>query len=149
MPAGATSRRLDWGHLALVALIAGVVGAYLHDAVQASPTTDNLILILPAAVVALGLCALIAAGILRQTAARGDDAPLGRAPALMALFALYIVTLPVAGFDVGSAVFVAAALLVEGERRPVQLLLVPVVFAALVTLAFRALVPYPIPTLML
>lgn len=149
MAEGAGRRGLDWGHLALVVLIAGAVGLYLHDAIQASPTTDNLILILPAALLALGLCVLIAIGILRGRAARRDDAPLGRAPALMGLFALYIITLPVMGFDVGSAVFVAAALLLEGERRPMQLLVVPAVFAVLATLSFRALVPYPIPTMLL
>jgi putative tricarboxylic transport membrane protein len=148
-PHGHTRPRHDWGHLALVVLIAGVVGAYLLDAVRASPATDNLILILPAAVLALGLCALIAIGVLRRTQAPGDPTPLGRAPALMALFALYILTLPASGFDVGSAVFVAAALLVDGERRPVQLVVVPLAFAVLVTLGFRALVPYPIPTLIL
>lgn len=149
MAAEATERRRDWGHLALVVLIAGVVGAYLLDTIQASAATDNLILILPAALVALGLCAFLVIGILRRTQAPGDQSPLGGTPALMGLFALYIITLPVVGFDVGSAVFVAAALLVDGERRPVNLILVPVVFAVLVTLAFRALVPYPIPTLVL
>ncbi len=143
------SRRLDWGHLAVVALVATVTALYLHDSFNASPTTDNLILILPASILALLLCAGIAVGILRRSGPEEDLPPLGRTPILMGLFALYIVTLPFLGFDVGSAVFVAAALLSDGERRLVPLLAIPICFAAITTWIFAALVPYPLPTLIL
>jgi hypothetical protein len=143
------SRSLDWGHLAVVALVATVTALYLYDSFHASPMTDNLILILPASVLALLLCVGIAIGILRRRSPEEDVPPLGRTPILMGLFALYIVTLPFLGFDVGSAVFVAAALLSDGERRPIQLLAIPICFAAIATWIFAALVPYPLPTLIL
>ena len=48
-----------------------------------------------------------------------------------------------------TALFVAAAMLADGERRPVTLLAVPILFAAAATMLFGALIPYPLPTLLL
>jgi hypothetical protein len=67
----------------------------------------------------------------------------------MAIFALYILSLPVTGFDVGSALFIMIALLADGERRPLFLIAYPAVFAAICTLLFRWLLPYPMTTLIL
>lgn len=142
-------RYRDWGHLVLVCLIAAATALYLRDAIAASDRAENLILILPAAVLALGLCLIVAVIALLGTHERQEKPPLGNTPVLMGLFALYIVTLPALGLDVGSALFVAAAMLADGERRPVMLLAVPVTFAAAATVLFGALIPYPLPTLVL
>lgn len=148
-PETAPVRYRDWGHLALICLIAAVTGLYLRDAIAASDRTENLILILPAAALALGLCAAVAVVAMRGTAVPEQKPALGTTPVLMGLFALYIITLPALGLDVGSALFVAAAMLADGERRPAALLVVPLAFATAATLAFAALVPYPLPTLVL
>ena len=153
--------RIDWGHLALLALLAGVTVWYLHDAWLASSRVRNLILILPTSILAVTL----AAGIAVSVIVRGLRAPydLGAAVAkdtstlsdrlhpliLMAIFALYVLTIPVAGFDVGSALFVLIALIVDGERRPVFLLVYPVLFTTVCTFLFRWLLPYPMTTLIL
>src|SRR3546814_14704611 len=68
---------------------------------------------------------------------------------LMALFALYVMTLPWLGFDVGSAVFVAAALVMDGERRLWLIAPVSIGFALGATLLFGLLLPYPMTTLVL
>jgi len=155
-------RSIDWGHLALLAVLAGITVWYLHDAWSASSRVKNLILVLPASILALLLAAGIALGVILRPAlgkaepeAEGaDTTPPGYRDRfypliLMAIFALYILTLSVTGFDVGSALFVFVALVFDGERRPIFLVLYPVVFAALCTLLFRWLLPYPMTTLIL
>lgn len=157
-----TRSRVDWGHLALILFFATVTVVYLADAWDASGSFRNLVLVLPASVLSLILCAIVAVGAFRsaRTAepepASGDEAE-AEAPLLerlkpallMALFALYIATLPWLGFDVGSAVFVAAALMLDGERRLWLVAPVAVGFALVATLLFRWLLPYPMPLLVL
>lgn len=153
--------RVDWGHVALVLFFAAVTIAYFADAWTASSTVRNMVLILPATVLSLVLCVIVAIGAVLEGRGTAETAPdeTAEAPAplldrakpalLMALFALYIFTLPWLGFDVGSAVFVAAALLLDGERRLHVLLPVAIVFALLATLLFRWLLPYPMPLMVL
>ncbi|MGR3273332.1 hypothetical protein DU478_17675 [Thalassococcus profundi] len=155
-------RSIDWGHLALLVVLAGITVWYLHDAWSASSRVKNLILVLPASILALLLAAGIALGVILRPALgkaepeaeEADTAPVGYRDRfypliLMAIFALYILTLSVTGFDVGSALFVFVALIVDGERRPIFLFLYPVVLAAFCTLLFRWLLPYPMTTLFL
>src|SRR3546814_19217888 len=91
----------------------------------------NLVRVLPVGALSLMVCARFVVDVVRRARAAPEavsqeesPAPVGQAfigryrPAvLMALFALYVMTLPWLGFDVGSAVFVAAALVMDGERR--------------------------------
>lgn len=147
-------RRIDRGHMALVAMFVGITAFYLFDAWQASSGVKNLILVLPAAVLTLILCGVVLAGIVRDAkreaaAEAGEGGGRDGAPVLlMGLFAAYILGLPWLGFDVGTALFMAASLLVDGERRPLVVVAVPVVFAGLVTALFAWLLPYPLPTLL-
>lgn len=155
-------RSIDWGHIVLLVVLSGIAIWYLHDTWTASSRVRNFILILPASILALALTAGIAGGvIIRGVKGTGEAKPgLSDGPEaslrdrvypliLMAIFALYILTLPVTGFDVGSALFVMVAMMVDGERRPLFLILYPLLFAAVCTLIFRWLLPYPMTTLIL
>lgn len=150
-------RRVDWGHMLLIAFFAVITIAYLTDAWMASPKVRNLVLVLPASILSLVLCVIVAWSSFRSGA---DDDSTEAAesrstfdrfkPALlMALFALYVLTVPWLGFDVGSALFVAAALLLDGERRIVLLAAVSIIFSCVATLVFHWLLPYPMPLLLM
>lgn len=156
--------RPDWGHLSLVLFFAGVTIAYFIDAWAASASLRNLVLLLPVSVLSLILCALIAVDIVRLRGREAgettrDEGAVEAEPGslierykpavLMALFTLYILTLPWLGFDVGSAVFVAAALVLDGERRVWLVAPISIGFAVASTLLFHWLLPYPMPTLVL
>src|SRR3546814_8294324 len=65
---------------------------------------------------------------------------------MLGLFALYILLLPVLGMDLGSAIFLALALVANGERRVVLILLSSVIFSVLATLLFHSILPYPMRT---
>ena len=150
-------RRIDWGHLALVTVLSGIVIWYLHDAWSASARVRNLILVLPASILSLTLALAIGVGVIMRRSAVPERSASDEASTreklypliLMAIFGLYILTLPVTGFDVGSALFVLVALVADGERRPLFLAVYPIAFAALCTLLFRWLLPYPMTTLIL
>lgn len=164
-----TSPRLDWGHLILVLFFASITGWYLFDAWQASSRVQNLILILPASLLSLALCAIVLVGIVSAPAKRSETGESGRSvqsdeherhpPEIfavrfktaltMGIFAVYILSLPYLGFDIGTALFVVANLLLDGERRPLVLIGVPVLFAVAATICFGWLLPYPMPILLI
>ena len=152
-----TSPSPDWGHVVLVLVFAGLTVFYLTDAWLESARARNLILILPASILSLALCGIVLLGIFREAVPTPTESPEPAKPILsryrtgvtMGLFTLYIVSIPVLGFDLGTALFLAASLLVDGERRPLVLIGVPIAFATFATLCFRWLLPYPMPILIL
>lgn len=163
MPDRQVRSRFDWGDLSLVLLFAAVTIAYLADAWTASASLRNLVLLVPVSALSLILCALIVVDVVRRPRAAPEAVSQEESPVpversfidrykpavLMTLFALYIMTLPWLGFDVGSAVFVAAALLMDGERRLWLIAPVSIGFALGATVLFGWLLPYPMPTLVL
>lgn len=152
-------KRMDWGHVAVVLGIALGIALYLANAMQASSRVGNLVLILPASVLGLILCVIILASIVRDAVhavKSGEPAPEAeplyermRPILMLALFALYILLLPVLGMDLGSVIFIALALIANGERRPVFIAVYSVLFAVVVTLLFKWILPYPLQTLFL
>ncbi|MVW77688.1 tripartite tricarboxylate transporter TctB family protein [Bordetella sp. 02P26C-1] len=154
--------RVDWRHIIVVVGIAAVISLYLFDAINASTKVGNLILVLPASILGLLLCLLTIASIIND--ARKPIAPppeeatadaevqpsrLDRCrPFLMLmLFAIYILLIPLAGMDGASALFLAAALYLNGERRIWFILGYALVFAAAATWLFKSILPYPLYTL--
>jgi hypothetical protein len=143
--------RVAWGQLALVTALAGLALAYLLDARSVSLSVNNLLLLQPTALFVLALWVVIALGTVRRALpekgpSRRDWLGFARVVSLVIAFGLFIASLERIGYDIAIALFVAAGLFIGGERRPLWLVLFPVVFSALVVLGFRALVPYPFPT---
>ena len=66
---------------------------------------------------------------------------------IISLFVGYVLTLGWLGFDVGTAVFVAASLWVHGERRLQWALGYAISFSVIVSLLFSTMLPYPMPML--
>lgn len=150
---------VDWGHLALLALICIVVVAYLLDARATSLKVGNLALIQPAAIIALILAALVLPQCFRRTEADGADeqaeAPreswrdLAKVAALAAAFGAFALSLETAGFDVATFVFVGLGLWICGERRLWLIGLYSAVFTVVIVYGYQLLVPYPFPLLVL
>lgn len=179
--------RVDWGHLAFLAVLAAAVAWYLLDAMSVSLSINNLMLVAPLAVLALGLCVFVApqcfhrqaistagpAEDLRATGAApvrtgdvhvddvhvanmhvGDMHAGGSSnPLLIGVVAvvlgLYVSLLNVIGFDIASYLFVLAVMVICGERRPIPLLVYPVIVALVLVAGFRALLPYPMYTVLI
>lgn len=115
---------IDLGDMVFALLIIGFGAWYLADALRASRAFQSLILIWPLSLFLFVTSALVIATAIRPDAAPHQQTPTQRRPrvgwrtlALMTLFTLYVATLPVLGFDGGTALFCAACLLVQGERN--------------------------------
>lgn len=158
---------VDWGHLIFLAIIAAAVLWYLLDAMSVSLNIHNLLLVAPLSVAALGLCVVIVPQCFRRRGAeerpaRDDMHAAGsavlRSPDKKSLLpiggvalslGLYVSLLNVIGFDVATWLFVFAVMLICGERRPIALMVYPMVVAVVLVLGFRALLPYPMFTLVI
>jgi len=136
--------------LAVLLVLAGLSALYCYDAVSASTHIYNLILVLPLTAFVVTICMAQFVVILRDKAAPAE--PAGRAAAagpVMLLFTAYVLSLNWLGFDAGTCLFTGIFLYLQGERRWPWLIGYSVTFALLVTLFFRAMLPYPMPTLVL
>ena len=151
-----TGRSVDWGHLALLALICGVVIAYLLDARSVSLKVNNLALVEPAAIIALILAAVVLPQCFRRKDGEGGDADalpahndswreLGKVAAMAAAFGAFALSLETVGFDVATFVFVALGVYICGERRLWLIALFSAVFTAVIVYGYQMLVPYPFP----
>jgi hypothetical protein len=162
-------RRVDWGHVTFVLFIAGSVSWYFLDAYTASSSIKNLILIAPASALALVLCVTLLIQDARKAFATPSDVPkpatasdksaaagedkeekqrgTWRAVAFIVAFGFYIGLLEVVGYDVATWLFIAATLILNGERRPWMILGFSMVFGSLAVWLFGLLLPYPMLTL--
>jgi hypothetical protein len=154
--------RVEWGHLALVAGIAAFCGWYWFDARSASSNVQNLLLIQPAAILALALCAAIAYGAVTVErdgpAVAPPESAATAAPAVRkrewrgvlvaGLLGVHVVAIIPLGFDVATFAFLAAAMYLLGERRPVFLLGYSAVLAVALSYGFKVMLSVPVPTLL-
>ena len=131
-------------------VLASLVTAYGIDSYSASTEVLNLILVLPLTIIVLVLCLIQFVVELRDSTstppARESIADVGP---VIGLFAVYVVSLNWLGFDVGTALFVAAFLWLHGERRLPWLLGYSIALAFALALFFSAMLPYPMPMLIL
>ena len=156
------ARRVVWGHFAFILFICVVVLAYLFDARAVSTGINNLLLLEPAAVIALVLAALVlpqcfkarpaedAAGALSADPAldqnpahhRHDLLKIGAMAALLGIFSCFLEQI---GFDVATFLFIAIGLVICGERTWWVVLLFSAAFTLFVVYGYSTLVPYPFP----
>lgn len=152
---------IDWGHLLLLAGFATFVVWYYEDAQNSSIEIENTILIVPATVLALVLCAFVAlqtvrisrSGIPKAASAKTVELQDPKAASVfgpvcyMVALGIYVLLLELIGFDVATAAFIAVAMVISGERRPHVIVGFSVVFAALCVYALKLVLPLHLPTL--
>lgn len=154
---------VDWGHLLVIVMIAVICAAYLYDTLDTSTRINNILFVLPASIIALLLCIAILPQIitriaepdetLPETVAEDEDTPketwreLGWIALLVVAFGVFVFSVERIGFDIASWLFITLGLFVCGERRIVALVLYPPVAAALIVVGFKALIPFPMFTL--
>jgi len=129
---------------------------YLSDAYKASSSTENMLLILPAAIVVVSLCLWIIGRTLYdlyRAASKEDDTEAEEKKpvsvfAAMCILAAFVLSMDWIGFDAATCLFMIALMFLQGERRPIWLGGFSVVFAVLVSLFFEYMIPYPMPMLL-
>jgi hypothetical protein len=148
---------VDLPHLAFATAIAAWCIWFCQDAWRAQRDVENLIMILPASLLAVILYICVAAGCVRivtateQTTLRQPLAPgmPTKIAGTMALLAAYVIAAPLIGFDIVSFAYILAMLLFLGERRILVLLLVPTLFCAIAIYCFDTILATPLPLLFL
>ena len=158
--------RVDWAHLVFVTLMAVAVLWYLLDARAVSLRVNNLLLVEPLAIFALLMYLLILPQCFRRADAEAepkasavDDllAPalptefraLARVGILGVALGLLVFSMDIIGFDISIWLFALATMLICGERRPIPLAVYPLAVAVVAVYGFRALMPYPMFTVVL
>ena len=146
---------VDAGHLAFVTAIAAWVLWYLFDARAASLDIQNLGLVQPVAILLLIVWAVTAwqtisvdAPIAPERVSERKQIPVLVAQRIfgsMALLAVYVAMAAFIGFDVATALYVAAALYLLGERNPVTLIALPIGFCAIAIYLFNTILSTPLP----
>lgn len=160
MRIGRQSYAIDYGHLALVTLIAGVIIWYILDTRSVSLSVNNLLLVQPVAIFALAMYLII----VPQCFHKMDTHEVAKKPteldplspilpteradvikmaALGASLGIMVFLLDVIGFDIAMFLFAAAAMAICGERRPLHLLLFSLAVTVVAIYGFRALIPFP------
>ncbi len=154
---------VDWGHLGFLAAVAAAVIWYLADAISVSTAIDNLLFIAPVGAFALLLCAVIVRQCIRPhgtVASAGRQDVIGvtrpaqgrdalRIAAVALALVLLVALLTFGGFDIGILAFSAVVMWICGERRVLALILYPVAVTLVMVLGFRAILPFPMPTVLL
>ncbi len=158
--AGQTSRT-PWPDLIFAALLGAICLWYLLDSYAVSARMENLILVAPACIVALGLCAAIIIGDLRRrsppASPEGEDeddfvrpavAVDWRSIATMGMLILYVLVMVPLGFDLATFLYVVAMLVVLREKSITLILAYSLVFTV-VNVWLQSTTSYNIPLLMM
>jgi hypothetical protein len=130
--------------------LAVTMGAYAWSILDAARRTTDVILILPVA--AIGIASIgfalvddVRQGRLGRPPAVGDgNARTGAA--LVVLVLGFAGASPWLGFDISTAVFIALALILQGERRPQVVLPVAVLTAGVLVYLFKHVMGVPLPS---
>jgi hypothetical protein len=144
-----------WGHLALLAVIAGVVIYYWMDTRATSLRLNNILLVQPASVLALLLVLLVLPQCFRRVASDAPEAQptdfteLGKVALLTAAFGAFVFSLETIGFDIGTFLFMVVALFLCGERRWWVLLPFSAIFTTALIYGYGYLIPFPFPLTLL
>ncbi|WP_417419948.1 tripartite tricarboxylate transporter TctB family protein [Halomonas sp.] len=154
-----TSKRwhtFPWGNVLFSMSLAAVFGYYAHGVHAAARGVTDWLLILPAA--GIGITALLAitgAKVIdwyRQVAPVSHHASDDSArPALlfMGLLALYVLSILIIGFDLGSFLFLCLALYLQGERRWWVIICFGLLVSVPIVVLFIELLGVRLPTLLL
>lgn len=128
--------------------LAAFVLWYAIDTHNASSSIENIILILPVAAITLCLCIYEFFTQKDINKEEKKDDFLSVIP-VMVLFTLYVLTLELLGFDLGTVLFLGLFLFLHGEKRLPWVLGYSLVYGFIIAFFFSQMLPYPMPMMIL
>lgn len=145
-------RRISTSHLVFLVLVSASAVFLNWSAISASPTLFNLIIIAPSGVLVIALAAfLLIKSNETQTQEESPDVKQAEKKALLgditllAVFAIFCLSLTTIGFDIATFLFVWLGIVLGGERN----WFIPPIFSAIFTFTlakgFGSLFPFPMP----
>lgn len=147
-------QRFPLGSVLFSLSLAAVFGYYAHGVHAAARGVTDWLLILPAAGIGItALLVIVGTKVIdwyrQRDMAVAEDPSALPAVLFMGLLALYVATIPIIGFDLGSLLFLCLALYLQGERRWWVIVGFGVVVSATIVLLFIELLGVRLPTLLL
>jgi len=137
--------RIDFPEAGLVSFFLLISCWYLTDAYKASSSTENLLLILPAATTVMILCIWILSRVFFKSSKQKvkTDSEEEKKPekkkvsilGAMIILAVFVLSMDWIGFDSATFLFIAALMFLQGERRPLWLGGFSLIYAVLVFLS--------------
>ena len=143
------TRKLNAAHAALLGVILGVGAFITWSAVSASVSMNNLIVVVPVAIVLIVLAVTIIGGALLSSTPSEETSgqPVWGDLMLLTGFAVFCYALTKVGFDIATFLFVWGGVVMSGGRGWWQPPLFSALFTILLVKGFGALFPYPMMTL--
>jgi putative tricarboxylic transport membrane protein len=146
------SRAADqWGHIAFLLASLLFIVWFLADAWGKSDSLENLMLIVPVAIISAVTAFFIIVTVLLKSRRSIESELLPpidrRIPAFMLLVAAYVVGLIYTGFDLATFLFVLSGLWLLGERNIVVAVLYSASLTAVAVFGLREIISLPVPTL--
>ncbi len=132
----------------VILCLASFVIWYALDAHRASSSLENMILILPITAITLCLCLydfFTHKDEIEDDKDKKED--ITTVLPVIILFTLYVFTLEILGFDIGTVIFIALFLFFHGETRWTWILGYSLVYGFLISYFFSLMLPYPMPML--
>ncbi|KAB7887290.1 tripartite tricarboxylate transporter TctB family protein [Poseidonibacter ostreae] len=121
---------------------------YAIDTHNASSSLENIILILPIAAIVLCLC-IYEFFTQKDISKEETKDSISSVIPVMILFTLYVLTLELLGFDVGTVLFLGLFLFFHGEKRLPWILGYSLVYGFIIAYFFSQMLPYPMPMMIL
>jgi hypothetical protein len=165
MQIGSTKYVVNWRHLIFLAILFGAVLWYLLEVRSVSLAVNNLLLVQPLSLFVLFMCLLVVPQCFRRADAVDEDELLPDDPLapLLPSEGKDLATIGVLGLSLGIAILVMDKELgrqriqhrppgeetPRGERRPLALLVYPLAVTLAVIYGFKAMMPYPLETILL
>lgn len=145
-------QRISTSHLVFLVLVSACAVFLNWSAISASATLFNLIIIVPSGALVLGLAAFILLKTKDDSSKEMDIATKQKEKKallgdilLLAVFAVFCLSLTTVGFDVATFLFVWLGIVLGGARNWV----IPPIYSAIFTFAltkgFGSLFPFPMP----
>ncbi len=144
---------IDWGHLVVLLIVLGWATWYYFSTRAVSRDIQNMLVLTPVFILTIGLGAIAFFQSLvsdrlpeKLQPEKITRSEFGKIATLIVSFLGFVGLLPILGFDGAGILYIALSMRLFGERRPLVLITFPIVSMLVLTLLFKALVPYDIPT---
>ncbi|MFT7448082.1 MAG: hypothetical protein ACI9LZ_003018 [Glaciecola sp.] len=149
--------RIQWGHLALLVVVAGWILTYWLDARATSLRANNLMLVQPVSVIALILVLMVLPQCFTREPATDeaqDEEPVAQKETPLELAKIGIITgafvalaflMERIGFDISVFAFLILGLYVCGERNWIAIIAYSAIFTAILIYGYGAIIPFPFP----
>lgn len=136
-------RRISFSHLTLLVIVSAIAVYLNWSAIKASTSLFNLIIVVPSGILVLGLALFVF--LSNKSDVDSDVKALIGDVTLLAIFAIFCISLTTVGFDIATFLFVWLSIIIGGSKNWFVPPLYSAIFTFLLVKGFGSLFPFPLP----